>query len=515
MTVVEIRAVHRRFGNTRALDGVDLTLRSGEILGIAGPNGAGKSTLTRVLGGEESLDSGEILIDGLPWQADTAGDVVAVVHQEPQVWLNLTLEQNLLVGNEQGRAGVPRVTVDQQRVLERLDIAHAGQVLLERCSLAVQQRTEIARALVRSAKVFLFDEPNSALTHEESQALFQFMHELADSGHVVALVTHRIAEMVEHCDRVVVIRDGRVAAELAGEGLTEAAIAVELVAEQRPVVARRDLRAGEAAAKTSWLSVRGWTDAQGAFRDVALTVERGEVVAIVGVEGSGGRELAASLGGHRPATGDVALAGVGGTRALRNGSAYLSADRREMLFHNMTVGDNLVLRLGRPQIAHRSGWLKRRSTRSLEHELVARYSVRTEGPDQALPALSGGNQQKVAIAAAMAANPALLVIEEPTRGVDIGSKREIHHMLRDFAVQGRAVVAFCTEAPEVFELADRVLVTHRGECRHQLLLSEFDDLEAFAHALATLELVNPPVHTGDREVDGPNVDERKELEETA
>lgn len=490
--LVEIRSVHRHFGNTRALDGVDITLHSGEILGIAGPNGAGKSTLTRVLSGELTIDSGEILIDGVPWSAATAADAVAVVHQEPQVWLNLTLEQNLLVGNEGGGRGVPRLTPDKLAVLERLEIAQFAQLPLERCSLAVRQRTEIARALVRSAKVFLFDEPNSALTHAESRALFQFMHELAAEDHVAALVSHRLAEMVEHCSRVVVIRDGRLAAELTGEALTEAAIAVELVADQRPQVATRDDTPGQRVRRDELLRVAGWTDDGGAFEDIALTVDAGEVLAVVGVEGSGGRELTASLGGNRAASGDVTVDGRKGVEALRASSVYLPADRREMLYHNMTVGDNLVSRLGSPDIAHGTGWLNPRRTRTLETALIARYAVRTEGPRQPLPALSGGNQQKVAIAAAMAANTLLLVIEEPTRGVDIGSKSEIHGMLRRFAADGRGVIAFCTEAPEAYALADRVLVTHQGRSRQQLVPSAYCDLEGFAHALATVELVATP-----------------------
>jgi len=492
VTLVEIHSVHRHFGNTRALDGVDITLRSGEIVGIAGPNGAGKSTLTRVLSAELSIDSGEILIDGVPWSAKTAADSVAVVHQEPQVWLNLTLEQNLLVGNEGGGRGVPRLTQDQRAILERLEIAQFAQLSLERCSLAVRQRTEIARALVRSAKMFLFDEPNSALTHAESKALFQFMHELAAGDHVVALVSHRLGEMVEHCSRVIVIRDGRVAAELEGSALTEAAIAGELVADQRPQVATRNETAGQGARRDELLRVAGWTDAGDAFRDVALSVDAGEVLAVVGVEGSGGRELTASLGGNRAANGEVTLDGRTGAEALRTNSTYLPADRGEMLYHNMTVGDNLVSRLGSPDIAHGSGWLNGRRTHTLERALITRYAVRTEGPRQPLPALSGGNQQKVAIAAAMAARPMLLVIEEPTRGVDIGSKSEIHEMLRSFAAEGRGVIAFCTEAPEAYALADRVLVTHQGRSRRQLVPSTYGDLETFAHALATVELVETP-----------------------
>lgn len=500
MTLVEVRSAHKRFRNTRALDGVDLTLHSGEILGIAGPNGAGKSTLTRVLSGEESLDSGEILIDREVLSESRIGELVAVVHQEPQVWLNLTVAQNLVVGNEDTKFHLPVISVEQSKVLERIGIAHLAETPLAECSLAVRQRVEIARALVRDSRVLLFDEPNSALTDDESQALFQFMHELADTGHVVALVTHRLAELVEHCNRVVVIRDGRVATELTGDLLTETAIAGELVAGQQHEAKSRETTSSFLSGQEPLVATHDWCDVQGAFLNISLEVAPGEIVAIVGVEGSGGREIVAALGGTRPSRGEVQVREISSGGGQHTKIAYLSADRREMLFHNMTVADNLVSRLGSPLIANRFGWLRRQNIHTEASSLVNRYSVRTDGVDQMLTSLSGGNQQKVAIAAAMASAPSLLLVEEPTRGVDVGSKRDIYQMLREYADDGRAVIAFCTEAPEAFELADRVIVIQRGMCRDTLRPADFPDIQSFASALAKLELVNVAVHSSHKSV---------------
>jgi len=495
VTLVEVRGARKRFRNTRALDGVDLTLRSGEILGIAGPNGAGKSTLMRVLSGEESLDSGEILIDGEILLASRIGELVAVVHQEPQVWLNLTVAENLVVGNEDTRFGLPSISTEQLKILERIGIAHIAATSLAECSLAVRQRVEIARALVRDSRVLLFDEPNSALTDDESQALFQFMHELADTGHVVALVTHRLAELVEHCNRVVVIRDGRVATELTGHLLTETAIAEELVAGQHHEAKSRESTFSSLSQQESVVATHDWCDTQGAFLNISFDVAPREIVAIVGVEGSGGREIVAALGGMRPSRGEIRVTEISSQGEHHTKIAYLSADRKEMLFHNMTVADNLVSRLGSPVIANRFGWLRRRDIRVEASSLVNRYSVRTDGVEQMLTSLSGGNQQKVAIAAAMASNPSLLLVEEPTRGVDVGSKQDIYQMLREYADGGRAVIAFCTEAPEAFELADRVMVIQRGMCRDTLRPADFPDIQSFASALAKLELINIAVHS--------------------
>ncbi|RCG31822.1 sugar ABC transporter ATP-binding protein [Sphaerisporangium album] len=499
-TTMEIRGVRKRFGNTQALAGVDLTLRGGEILGIAGPNGAGKSTLTKILCGEESMDSGEILVDGRPWKPGDVSDPIAIVHQEPQVWTNLTLEENLLVGNEGAWWRAPVAGDEQRRVLESLGVAHLADQPLERCTLAVRQRAEIARALVRSARFFLFDEPNSALTDEESHALFAFMHGLADQGYIVVFISHRLSEMVAHCHRVVVIRDGVLAATLTGDALTEPAIAVELVAGQTPRTERRVAsRAADGDDSARVLTVTGWTDEPGSFRPLDLELRRGDVLAVVGVEGSGGRELVATLGGHRPATGDARLNGGQGAKALRERTSYLSADRQEMLFQHMSVGDNLVLRLGRREICGPFARLRRREIRSRSERMIERYAVRTSGPDQNLSALSGGNQQKVAIASAMATMPEVLVIEEPTRGVDIGSKAEIYTMLNEFAADGRAVVVFCTEAPEVFEVANRVMVLEGGRIVQELAVGDYDTVDAFAHALALLEGVET---TQDRPANG-------------
>ncbi|HUW77756.1 MAG TPA: sugar ABC transporter ATP-binding protein [Candidatus Nanopelagicaceae bacterium] len=495
MTIVEVRDAHKRFRNTRALDGVHLMIQSGEILGIAGPNGAGKSTLTRALSGEERLDSGEILIDGEVLPESRIGELVAVVHQEPQVWLNLTVAQNLMVGNEDTRFGLPSTTQDQHRVLERIGIDHLSDTLLGECSLAVRQRVEIARALVRDARVILFDEPNSALTDEESASLFEFMHELANSGHVIALITHRLAELVTHCGRVVVIRDGRVATELSGEALTETAIASELVAGETKGGGHKKKAHVAMVDEESLVLTNKWSDAQGSFRDVALKVAPREIVAIVGVEGSGGREIVSALGGMRPSHGEVRVAGMTNENDRTSKIAYLSANRTEMLYHNLTVADNLVARLGNPKIANKFGLLRRRNIRTTAVQAVNQYSVRTDGVEQMLTSLSGGNQQKVAIAAAMISNPSLLLVEEPTRGVDVGSKREIYQMLREYADEGRAVIAFCTEAPEAYELADSVIVVQRGLCLETLKPIAFPDVQSFASALAELELIDVAEHS--------------------
>ncbi|CAN5563720.1 sugar ABC transporter ATP-binding protein [soil metagenome] len=495
---MELRGIRKSFGETKALQGIDLAIRSGEILGIAGPNGAGKSTLVRILAGEETRDAGDILVDERPWSTGDPRDRVAVVHQEPQLWPNLTVAQNMAVGREGSALTFPRDASDDLPILRQLAIERYVDRPLAECPLTVRQRVEIARALAIDARFFLFDEPNSALTEDESDQLFAAMHDLAERGRVVMLVSHRLGEMEAHCDRVAIIRDGIVAAELSGANLTEAGIARELVKGYQAVDTdaseARSAGSGEAAPASPAadgsdlvLSTSGWSSVRGGFRDVALRIGRGEVLACVGVEGSGAREIVASTAGYGAAVGEIQVASVSGSAALASRTVYLPADRRGMLFHNLSVGQNLVMRLGTREIGLPGGFLSPRRLRRVADELVERFRVRTRSSGAPLPSLSGGNQQKVAIAAAIARRPALLALEEPTRGVDVGSKAEIYRILRDYAAEGHGVLVYCTEVPEVYELADRVIVVDVGRASEPMTVSDFADLTALADAIATFE----------------------------
>ena len=481
--MLEVRDLRRHFGTTRALDGLDLDARRGEVLGIAGPNGAGKSTLVRLLAGEDEPTSGSIAIDAAPWSPSIGRGRVAVVHQEPQLFPNLSLAANMMVGREPAGVRRPSLPPEDRRLLEELDIARFARQPVGKLSLAVQQRTEIARALARDADLFLFDEPNSALTEEESDELFDRMRRIAARGRIVLFVTHRLGELVAHSDRVAVIRDGRCAALLEGEGLVQDRIARELVVEAAGVPAR-NARAADGGGPPL-LRVRDWRHR--AFAVDALEVRRGEVVAIMGVEGSGARQLVASLAGLHPARGTVEVCEERGLRALLAHAAYVPASRRRSLFPNRSVAANVVSRLGRGRIASGAGLLRRRRIRALAEESRSTFAVRCASVDQPITDLSGGNQQKVAIAAALARRPALLVAEEPTRGVDIGSKAEIYGLLREFAEAGKGVVLLCTEVPEVFEVADRVLVMDRGGLSAPLEVGGYTSVKELAGHVAALE----------------------------
>jgi ABC-type sugar transport system ATPase subunit len=481
---IRLRGLQKRYGATVALAGLDLDIRPGEILGIAGPNGAGKSTLVRILAGEERADEGEFVFNGRPWTPAVDWRQIAVVHQEPQLFPNLTVAENVLVGREGASNRWPKLGSADAKVMTAFGIDRFADTLLADCTLATQQRAEIARAVARDAQVFLFDEPNSALTDEESNELFREMHKLAAGGRIVVLVTHRLGDLFEHASRVAVIRDGRVRAILESHALTEDGIAQQLVVG----------RPGEASAKSgatidrggsALVSIDHWSHTA-AFRHITLDAKSGEIVALVGVEGSGARELLRSFAGLESCSGAIEIAGETGDRAQCL-SAYVPATRMLSLYSNFSVAENLLVRLGSREIAGLGMALKKKRMRQLASEATRRFLIRAHSVSQGIRSLSGGNQQKVAIAQALNCAPRLLLLEEPTRGVDIHSKREIYRLLRDYVSADNTVIMFCTEVLEVYEAADRAHVVVDGGLSRAIVVGDYPHVEALATDIARME----------------------------
>jgi ABC-type sugar transport system ATPase subunit len=481
---ISLRGLQKRYGATVALAGLDLDIRPGEILGIAGPNGAGKSTLIRIIAGEERPDSGELVFNGRPWTPSVEWHAVAVVHQEPQLFPNLTVAENVLVGREGTSTGRPRLSSSDAKVMKAFGIDRYANTLLSDCTLATQQRAEIARAVARDAQVFLFDEPNSALTDEESDELFREMHKLAADGRIVLLVTHRLGDLFEHASRVAVIRDGQVRAILEGDALTEDGIAQELVVRGDETSAKSG--AAIRHDRSALVAVDHWSHSAAAFRRISLKANPGEIIALIGVEGSGARELLRSFAGLESCSGTIEIAGQKGDMAQRL-TAYVPATRMLSLYSNLSVGENLLVRLGKPDIAGFGMALKKRRMRQLANEAIRRFSIRAYSASQGIRSLSGGNQQKVAIAQALNCAPRLLLLEEPTRGVDIHSKREIYRLLRDFVGADNTVIMFCTEVLEVYEAADRAHVVVEGGLSPAIAVHDYAHIETLATDIARME----------------------------
>jgi len=473
--------VEKSYGATRALAGLSMRLRSGEIVGIAGPNGAGKSTLTRMLAGEETADRGEITLIRDGQSAGECWKHVAVVHQEPHVWPNITVGENLSVGRESrwlGKVGLP---ANAETVLTKLGIQQYVDYQLGDLSLAIRQRVEIARAMFSGADVFLFDEPNSALTEEESEALFATMNELADEGRIIVLITHRLNDFVRCCKRVVILRDGLIARELKDADITEANIARELTAHIAKAASNqspaRFVGAMPLGAPSS-LELNRWSDDNGAFRDIYLKLPRGGITVLSGVEGSGARELAQAIGGFRK------LRSRGRPQVT---TTYLAANRRDTVFGNMSVAENLVSRRSWQELCNPVPFLRPDRITEAAKRSIVRYGVKTGSPDHSITSLSGGNQQKVVLSAAMEQGSDILVVEEPTRGVDIGSSRDIYALLAEYAASGRSVVLYCTEPQEIFQIASVVIVLSRGRIAGKIAMDKICSVVDLAQVLAEYE----------------------------
>jgi ABC-type sugar transport system ATPase subunit len=485
---VRIGGLRKHYGDTVALDGLTLDARPGEILGVAGPNGAGKSTMVKILAGEVERDEGEILVDGRPWSDEYGSNRVAVVHQEPQLFPNLTVGENILAGYERSRWRWPKLEQAQRTLFGELGIEEFRHTPLGELGLAVQQRTEIIRALARDARVMLFDEPNSALTPDESAEFFRLVRSLADSGRVVMLISHRLTELAANSDRVAIILDGRCVRVLEGEERTAENIAETLVRGLGAPAAEEASSARAGAGEENGLELAAATDQRQAFGPLDFRVPKGAVTALIGVEGSGAREIVQACGGLRRVRGRILVGGreVRPARLQRRVS-FVAADRATSLFDNLSVGENLVIRMD-AEISRGGFVLRPRRMRTIAERLRTEFQVKAASTDIGVRSLSGGNQQKVAIASAVGRKPDVLVLEEPTRGVDISSKAEIYELLRGFAAGGGTVLLFCTEVPEVYEVADRLHVVSSGRLSAPLDVAGFVDMEALAKVVAALEI---------------------------
>lgn len=476
-----VTGIAKAYGTTKALRNAHLNARRGAITGIAGPNGAGKSTLVGILGGEVSADSGTILLNGEAVGQKQLWSRVAVVHQEPQLFPNLSVWENVMAGQEGTRLAWPRLNETVRSLLSDFDLWKVRNAELGNIPIAAQQRVEIVRALVRSVEVLIFDEPNSALSEAESAELFRTMHKLSEEGRVILLVTHRIGELVQHCSSVAVILDGATHAVLEGDELTEQRVAAELVAhsatKQAPGRNASTASVPRTPHQTIAVHIVGG-------RSAALEIRSGEVLAVVGVEGSGARDFVQHLA--RTDGRSKMLINWQGDNSGGRGIEFVPAHRRHSLFFNFSVTENVTSRLSR-DITGPLGLLSERKIGYIARAARARMSIKVGGLDASVGTLSGGNQQKVAIAAAIEPQPAMIVLEEPTRGVDLSSRAEIYEILQSYAREGRLVVLYCTEVTEVFAAADRAIVFRDGRPVADLTTAAFDDIEDLSAAIVEAE----------------------------
>jgi ribose transport system ATP-binding protein len=484
--LLELHGIAKRFGASRALAGVHFSLQRGEIHALCGENGAGKSTLMKIIDGIHAPDEGDILLNGErvvidgPAHAMRLG--IGLVHQEIALCGDATVAENIFMPEITTR---PRAWMDfaslnarAAQVLARLGQQIDPGLRVDDLGISSQQLVEIAKALTLDCKVLILDEPTAALTEVESAALFRVLHDLKAQGIGIIYISHRMAEIFLHCDRVTVLRDGRDVLCAPLSGLTPDALVRSMVGRDLGCYYPPKQAAGGHAAPL--LEVDGIAD-DVSVHGISFTLKRGEILGISGLMGAGRSELAETLCGLRRARrGSVRLRGeplrirrYGD--ALRHGIAYLSEDRKAAgLFLELPIEQN-ISSMALARISSRFGLLRRRAERRLATELGARLKLKSDGVAIDAASLSGGNQQKVAIAKLLATNPAVLLMDEPTRGVDVGAKSEIHHILRDLASQGVGVVVISSELPEIIGLCDRALVIRDGRLAGELAASEMTE----------------------------------------
>ena len=489
--LLEALDIRKAYGAIQALRGVSFAVLPGEVHALVGENGAGKSTLIKILTGAETADSGRLRVAGhdvermTPAAARTHG--LAVVYQQPALFPHLSVAENIALALERTPAW-RRIDWRQRRdraaeVLARVGATIDPDRLVESLSMPEQQIVEIAKAIGGEARIVLMDEPTASLTEREVEGLFTVITGLRAANVGVIYISHRLEEVFAVADRITVLRDGVTVATEPAAALTPGTLIRLMVGRDLAAVyPKHPLAPGDPV-----LEVEGLTSRAAGIRDVSLTVRRGEIVGLAGLVGSGRTELARTLFGLVPA--DAGTIRLGGTAlrlsspadAIRAGIAYVPEDRRQHgVVLDMSVAANASLAsLG---AVSRSGLIDRRRERAVAEEYVQRLHIKTPNVLAEVGTLSGGNQQKVALARWLATSPSLIILDEPTQGVDVGAKAEIHALMQMLAERGLAILMISSELPEILGMSDRIVVMRRGAVAG--VLARADATQASVMALA-------------------------------
>ena len=466
--VLELKEVVKVFPGVRALDGVNLSVYKGRAMALLGENGAGKSTLMKVMTGIYKPDGGGVYLNGelqhFNGPKDSQEKGLAIIHQELNLIAQMSIGENIFLGHEHtlatGAIDWKTLHHEADMLLQKLNLPYSSKTLVGKLSVGQQQLVEIAKALSQNAKTIVFDEPTDALTESETESLFTVIKELTDSGKSVVYITHRLPEVFEICHDVTILRDGKFILEKEVAELTEDEIIENMVGrkltEQFP---RIDIEKGPQVLEVKNLK-------NSVVDNVSFSLHAGEILGIAGLMGAGRTELAQTIYGALPKEGgEIAVDGVSVSirspqDGLKSGIAYVSEDRKK---------DGLVLGLGvRENMSLSSLTAFQEGRLSLDKEAeeskvdryVKSFNIKTPSIDQLIKNLSGGNQQKVAIAKALMTNPKVLILDEPTRGVDVGAKKEIYDLINTLKAEGLSIIMISSEMPEILGMSDRIMVMY-------------------------------------------------------
>ena len=491
--ILEMKGITKRFPGVLALDHVDLTVYPGQVLALVGENGAGKSTLMKVLSGVHQMDEGEILMEGKPVKIENplASQLmgISIIYQELSVLDNMNIAENIFLGREK-RSG--RVFVDKKqmhaearKLLDEVGLDVDTHTMAGELSTAQKQMIEVAKALSFNSKIIIMDEPTSSLTETETDILFGIIRKLREKGVAIVFISHKLAEIFAITDEVAILRDGVSAGRMMTEGCTENDIIKAMVGRDvDDLYAKQAAPIGDVVLEVKNLNTKGF------LKDINFELRAGEILGFAGLVGAGRSEVMRAVFGIDPKeSGEIYIKGkkvdIKNPRdAMLQGIGFVPEDRKlQGLVLGMSVGKNTTL-AALKAVANKAGFINHKQEKEMADKFVKALEVKTPSNDQLVKNLSGGNQQKVVIAKWLANNPDILILDEPTRGIDVGAKKEIHQLMSDLANQGVAIIMISSELPEVLGMSDRVIVMHEGHIKGQLSREEADQVSIMKMAVS-------------------------------
>ena len=469
LPVLQMRNISKRFDTTQALGDVSLDLYPGEIHALMGENGAGKSTLIKIMTGVYHADSGEMLLDGQPIQVNDSVDAqaygIAAIYQEPMVYPDLNVAENIFISHRSQGAIVNwrKMHQDAENILAKLDVNLDVRIPARGLTLAAQQTIEIAKAISLNVRVLIMDEPTASLSAHEAEQLFKLARSLRAQGVSILYISHRMEEVFEIADRVTVFRDGRLISSLPRNEVTKEKVIRDMVGRKiEDFFAKTKEQRGELL-----MSVRDLNKTN-VFSNINFDLYRGEVLGFAGLIGARRTDVGLALFGVEPAdSGEIILNGKAEKirspeQALRLGIAYVSEDRRQIgLSMPMSITSNITLPVLHKYLS-RFGLIQTREEEATANHYRERLSIRAPSIQHEVAMLSGGNQQKVMLSKWLNTQPQILILDEPTRGIDVGAKAEVHQIINELAIQGLGIIMISSDMPEILAMSDRILVMREG-----------------------------------------------------
>ena len=487
---IEMKGINKSFGANQVLKNAGFELKDGEVHALMGENGAGKSTLMKILTGVYTRDAGTVLVDGQevvyknPQEAEKAG--IVFIYQELNVLFDLTVEENLFMGKEiTKRFGIcdkKAMIAKAQEMMDKMGVNIPVTATMSELSVGQQQMVEICKALMVDAKVLIMDEPTAALTQSETKVLFEVIKSLQKKGVSIVYISHRMEEIFELCDRITILRDGtyidtKFIKDINMDDIVQMMIG-RTIGERFP---KRDVKIGNEV-----LRVEGLTSGK-LFKDISFNVKAGEVVGFSGLMGAGRTEIMKALFGDLPVeSGKVFVDGKevvikNPRHAIAAGIGFITEDRKtEGLLLEKGIGENIEI-ANLKKVSNKSV-LSKEKRQKVVNKGIEEFKIKCTGPEHECSNLSGGNQQKVVLSKWIATEPKILILDEPTRGVDIGAKKEIYNVINDMAKKGVAVIMVSSELPEILGMSDRIVVVHEGRITGVIETSEADQAKVMTLA---------------------------------